>query len=149
MAIKRKMPSKSNIVDYWNDNIEKLGVYQTAQDEVFPEDCFACGKMGNVERCHVFSKWQGGEDRVENIVLLCRGCHTESEDLCPDAFWVWINNCRKEKWKHWYAHILGKLELLGYSLDKIKQMLENRNPHDVFNEILGAWTGSREKVNGK
>ena len=39
--------------------------------------CFICGKLGQTDKHHIKSKGSGGDDKEENLIELCRKCHTE------------------------------------------------------------------------
>ena len=48
-----------------------------------------------LERCHVLADAAGGEDKPENLFLLCRRCHAESPDTTePLYFFRWIHRQR-------------------------------------------------------
>tara|TARA_R100000951_G_scaffold69238_2_gene58337 strand:+ start:316 stop:732 length:417 start_codon:yes stop_codon:yes gene_type:complete len=87
---KRKgMPTKKKIHEYWYGNsfldqygIELGGLY----------DCFACGFNIKVQRCHILSINESGDNSVENLHLLCPTCHVESEFLNGDYYWNWLSH---------------------------------------------------------
>ena len=37
--------------------------------------CEKCGAAGRLEVHHKKPKCEGGEDTMENVIVLCRGCH--------------------------------------------------------------------------
>jgi 5-methylcytosine-specific restriction endonuclease McrA len=39
--------------------------------------CFICGKIGQTEKHHIKSKGSGGNDTPENLIEICRICHTK------------------------------------------------------------------------
>jgi hypothetical protein len=72
MGQNRKLPSKKNIVKFWNNN------YNTG----FTDDCcWACGFGGLLDRAHLKARTFNGEDKEYNIVLLCRFCHHTQENI--------------------------------------------------------------------
>lgn len=79
----RKLPSRAHIADYWREaGIEKLF-------DVDGDDCFACGDVLRLERCHIIPRWKGGPDAVHNLHVLCARCHVESESSAD--YWGWFN----------------------------------------------------------
>lgn len=85
MGKARKMPSEFAIWNYWEENFpESLNDGQIVRGQ-----CWACGSTSLLQRCHIIPKWQGGEDSVENLHLLCKVCHNESENLTGADYWKW------------------------------------------------------------
>jgi hypothetical protein len=41
--------------------------------------CVACSSAGQLELHHILPRSQGGSDVVENLVVICRSCHTKLE----------------------------------------------------------------------
>jgi len=39
--------------------------------------CKVCGKRGQTEKHHIKSKGSGGDDSEENLIEVCRICHTK------------------------------------------------------------------------
>ena len=39
--------------------------------------CKLCGKCGQTEKHHIKSKGSGGDDSEENLIEVCRMCHTK------------------------------------------------------------------------
>ena len=53
--------------------------------------CFACGMdCITIDAAHILARVQGGENILDNIHLLCRVCHVESEMLTGKAYWYWL-----------------------------------------------------------
>ena len=63
------MPTKKAIAKHWN------------MDDDY---CWGCGiDKGNLDRCHIKARCNGGSDEAYNLVLLCRFCHNHiQESLC-------------------------------------------------------------------
>lgn len=87
MGRKRNMPSRKKVYEYWVDKIE------TAVDD---NTCFKCGFTSEfntaVERAHIESVWGGGSDAPENIHLLCKSCHKDSECWSGEVYDFWFYN---------------------------------------------------------
>lgn len=81
------MPSAVEINDYWETR--DLPMAPTRQED---GDCFACGYpwdgMWGVDRAHIDP--DAGEG-PENLHLLCKGCHQQSEHLTGDDYRRWYN----------------------------------------------------------
>ena len=46
-----------------------------------------------LDRCHVIPKAVGGPDTVDNLVLMCERCHTDSPNTESEKiFWTWFTN---------------------------------------------------------
>ena len=87
------MPTKVKIKKYWEGklgNIEDFGetfdntgklINDGSWNELRIDGCWRCGKIGYVERAHINPRCEGGSDSVDNLHLLCRVCHTESEGM--------------------------------------------------------------------
>jgi len=63
---RRCLPSQDRIYEYWST--------QETFDVPSEKACFACD-FELVERCHLQDHSLGGDEGVENLVLLCRNCH--------------------------------------------------------------------------
>ena len=51
----------------------------------------------NLQRCHIVPGQLGGEDKPENLFLLCPSCHCSSPDTTnPDTFIRWVYRARKD-----------------------------------------------------
>jgi len=81
------MPNKNKILDYWADQLI-LDYNKFWLDAIYEYDlnarektdiCFACGSNSGTERCHINSVDQGGSHDINNLHLLCKECHLESE----------------------------------------------------------------------
>lgn len=127
-----KMPSRAAIAEYWSPRVEQFGVYNYSQDELPDCECWACGKLGLLQRCHIDDHAHGGENAVENLVILCPGCHAESESLSLASFWPWIRHSRQTRWKTPWEHVMRKLEAAGYSLSVLQKMVHDHG----FEETL-------------
>lgn len=52
--------------------------------------CFCCGQPGSLDRAHIRPLALGGSNSVENLHLLCRSCHIESENFQGEGYWRWF-----------------------------------------------------------
>jgi 5-methylcytosine-specific restriction endonuclease McrA len=75
IEVKRKMPSRDKIFNYWIDKINDLRECGTTI-------CWACGFAGGVERCHIHDRCKSENDNLDNLVLLCKHCHKIQETMC-------------------------------------------------------------------
>lgn len=81
MGRPRKMPSRKRIFEYWENKLD------SAIDD---STCFKCGFDSYVERAHIKSVFNGGNDDCINIHLLCNNCHKKSEGFEGDVYWNWF-----------------------------------------------------------
>jgi hypothetical protein len=52
--------------------------------------CFCCGKPADLDRAHIHALALGGTNHVSNLHMLCRSCHTESEEFHGERYWRWF-----------------------------------------------------------
>ncbi len=85
-AIKTKF---KDIVDYWAQHQDECGLsVDWAEAE---SRCWRCGCKRKLERCHIILDALGGEDKPENLVLLCKRCHAEGPNVLePEIMWDWL-----------------------------------------------------------
>lgn len=90
----RKMPTKNAIRQYWAERLDQLfNRFDSLCDMTADGDaCFGCGFVwaGGTERAHILARSEGGTDGEENLHLLCRRCHCDSEFLSGEAYWAWF-----------------------------------------------------------
>ena len=96
MSRVRKMPGKNDIMKHWRERLIAFNKTQPQslyfvlagrnrsesekQIKIFDKDfCFACGLYKLTQRCHIDQDKEKGIDDVENLHLLCKCCHDESE----------------------------------------------------------------------
>jgi hypothetical protein len=62
--------------------------------------CFACGQFGSAkERAHIHALQYGGSNKPDNLHLLCKACHIESETFSSvgaEQYFYWFKN-KKQK----------------------------------------------------
>ena len=91
--------TKSKIVDFWKDSpfSHMLKFGKNEEDPV----CMACGISEDkgdgkyLDRAHIYPDVDGGSKRTNNLHLLCKKCHTESEPLEGYVYWLWVYLCSK------------------------------------------------------
>ena len=123
--------SKLTIYNYWKNWLDENEIPSfifTIGEELVTNDgynhakklywCFACGRQGHVEKCHIVPYNGGDNDTVDNLHLLCPLCHKESEVLSGDAYFDWIKN------KESYFNVVSKRVSLFFEFLKEKKMYE-------------------------
>lgn len=102
--IKRKNYSKNAIADHWIDD----GRFLIVMTDV----CWICGTLTRfIEKCHIEPLWKGGNDELDNLVLLCCNCHKFTEGLSKEQFWFYVEA---------YPHdLLGQVTARFYALGLI------------------------------
>ena len=78
-----RMPNKERIRLFWQEILFSMGKFTVG-------GCFACGRIADLERAHILSRNQGGNNSIVNIHLLCRNCHKESEFLEQKEYWIFL-----------------------------------------------------------
>ena len=119
-----KLPSKKVIIRFWIDKLEKIGV-----EISYVEECFACGKIWKLQRAHIKPIFNGGTNKLDNLHILCTGCHDESEFLWGGAYWNWLVETHKTQWKDGTAWILLIYKKCGINIDEFikKTIKKNKN----------------------
>lgn len=78
-------------VEYW-----ECKVYEGDLGTDFSEattNCWRCGHLRKLQKCHIIPKSLGGEDKPENIIPLCYQCHDEMPDVNDkDEVFKWIKS---------------------------------------------------------
>jgi len=111
------MPTKAKILEHWKDSLS----FATNEDK-----CFKCGEVGYTERAHITSVFSGGDDSVDNLHLLCKGCHSTSEAWEGDKYFLWFNTngSRGEFMLKLASHFyLGRIKLEGYLYENLVEDL--------------------------
>ncbi len=86
------MPTKKAIKDHWASQLVEMGKFDSFSEVHEADYCFACGFLAKTQRAHILARADGGVDSRENIHLLCRACHCQSEMLSNEGYWDWFNN---------------------------------------------------------
>lgn len=87
---KRKMPRESVIRRQWADRLWLAKGYDSAAEFMECGHCFACGFDGELERAHVLARCVGGDDGAENLHMLCKICHKDSEGIDGAQYMDWL-----------------------------------------------------------
>lgn len=97
---RKGMPNKKRILSFWSnhDLFTEAGIEINESNA----DCFACGNHVGVERAHILPLAEGGNNEPENLHLLCKGCHSESESLSGTPYWKWLKD---KNWNHFETAI--------------------------------------------
>jgi hypothetical protein len=88
------MPSRKKIREYWAVNVDFPWKSFCSPNELLTEDaCFACGCSDNgFERAHIYPRSMGGSDKPENLHILCRCCHKDSEGVDGEKYMKWFES---------------------------------------------------------
>lgn len=90
MGTTRRLPKKSEIREHWAAWLAEIGKFDSIEEATEADYCFACGFEFTTQRAHILAHCHGGSDGVENLHLLCRGCHLDSEHLSGEAYFEWL-----------------------------------------------------------
>ena len=80
------MPTRAAIKRYWLDtSIWRFKCYGKKDLERY-NICFACGMESdyNLDRAHIVPLMYGGTNECDNLHLLCKMCHRDSEYMDDD-----------------------------------------------------------------
>ena len=76
---------------YWGDKVDE-GDLGTDFSEA-TTNCWRCGHLRKLQKCHIIPKSLGGEDKPENLIPLCYQCHDEMPDVnCKNEVFRWIKS---------------------------------------------------------
>ena len=87
MSKRSDMPKPIKILEHWAELLIVKGKFwldilydNEVDNNLKPCICFACGcKTALIERAHIIAIYNGGNNSLDNLHLLCKECHTESE----------------------------------------------------------------------
>lgn len=99
----RKFIPRKKVFNYWSSLGECLPPMPNGNRHASFEECFACGDSRNLEVCHIIPRVFGGSDDIDNLHILCKRCHGESEGL--KKYWEWLSFKRQNEWKWWAIHL--------------------------------------------
>lgn len=99
MKNRNLMPTKYQILTYWFHILQNG--YNKPWMSIFNDDdydktektdtCFACGASIGTERCHIIPLSESNDNSIENIHLLCKYCHLESESFnTKEMYFEWF-----------------------------------------------------------
>ena len=144
MSKPRKMPSNAAIWSHWNQELkDKYNKYwlidlrfgEKRNDKNFV--CFACGAIAQLQRCHILADNLGGSSNVDNLHLLCKPCHDESEFLSGDLYFKWFSRKTIGDSAHWKA-MDTKMILLYESIRECKEEVDFPEEVNFLKAKLGA-----------
>jgi hypothetical protein len=151
MSTSRKMPSKKSIYQYWHfqegrQTLLEHNIELENQSDIFGEskiDCFACGDILKIQRCHIIAKTMGGSDDVSNLHLLCTKCHVESEFNPGHGYWIWLKHMLSEEWQELTEHIFKRRVKMGYSEEKLLEAYKKNGVEGMLSYMAYFETESK------
>lgn len=128
--------SKKQLAEHWMMKPDWLDEFGYAgvdngyyDDELVSDECWACGDAGSkIQRAHIESHCVGGPSDPDNIVLLCVGCHGESEHLSVDTFWNWLRHKRKSEWTPAIKHTEKRMDAAGFGWSNMAFFIDEMGP---------------------
>jgi hypothetical protein len=84
--IKKPNPKKELMRKYWYEG-PLSQMFQPYTDTDF---CMACGIKTTTDRAHILAQSEKGSHQFNNIHLLCKDCHGESEMMEGLHYWAWL-----------------------------------------------------------
>ena len=146
---RKDMPKAKEILSFWaEDLICKYGkfwlddFYEYGPDKEMTQVCFACGSWCGTERAHIIAIWEGGDNSLQNLHLLCKHCHLESEYITDKkSYFEWFESkspstsgsylALQNKVKFIMSDDIRLLDFLEKSLEKISMFLEKSVPKAI------------------
>lgn len=120
-----KMPKPEAIMAHWIVKFAEQGLHDiisTDANDIPVRACFACGCPRKVERAHINAVVDGGTHDLDNLHLLCSGCHIDSEMFSGESYDNWFRwRIEQEDW------LLRELRMLAES-----GMLESHPLYQAF-----------------
>lgn len=133
MSRKRNMPSRKKIFDFWNGKLKSV---------VNDNTCFKCGVTSVlsedtviVDRAHILAVCEGGSDELDNLHLLCRSCHRDSEVYSGEEYNLWFLSKSKEQFATSLFVLWDKGELNSNHLDDYF----NKVKSDCIKNVSQEW----------
>ena len=134
MGRKRKMPSREKIFKHWKNKLNNITNNNT---------CFKCGvtpffnkKNIIVDRAHILAVCEGGTDDLNNLHLLCKSCHRESEAYSGVEYDLWFTSRNKEEFATSLFLLWEKGEIedtpLNKYFKKIKSNFINKYSKQIY-----------------
>lgn len=118
---RNKLPSREKIAAYWSERRDL---------DLYADECFACGDYLKLERAHICAHTSGGSGGPENLHVLCKSCHLESEMLEGRSYWRWFLHKRAREWQPDFAHGQWRLLNRGIDLVALARRAERNHPGD-------------------
>ena len=136
MSRKRNMPSRKEIFNFWNGKIKSV---------VNDNTCFKCGVTSIldkdiiiVDRAHILAVCEGGSDDLDNLHLLCRRCHRDSEVYSGKEYNLWFLSKDREQFSKCLFVLWHKGQLKNTGLNKYFNNLKL----DYINKYGQIWYDS-------
>jgi hypothetical protein len=140
MGRKRNMPSRIDVFNYWKNKLDS-----TVDDNT----CFKCsatsifGDALIVDRAHILAVCDNGTDEVDNIHLLCRGCHRESEAYSGNEYKLWFLSKNKEEFAKSLFILIDSGEIVNQNLkryfDKVKKDCIEKTSIHLYNYQIQSY----------
>lgn len=86
----RKQFSEKAIRKHWVDRLWEKKGFDSPDEFMEKGICFACNLCADLEKAHIQALSIGGNDNLENIHLLCKICHKDSEYLEGKKYFDWL-----------------------------------------------------------
>lgn len=128
--------TKNDIANFWKNKLEANEVNASFKNAT--THCWRCGVKKRLDRCHIVSHSQGGEDIPENFVLLCKHCHFENPNLSNlEVIWKWLKAYKfDEDQTFWFVQGEREFEYIyGITLDKALDE-KNHSNRVLFNQLF-------------
>jgi Zn finger protein HypA/HybF involved in hydrogenase expression len=81
--------------------------------------CWRCSEKRNLERCHIIPRSLGGSEEPNNLILLCKECHSEAPNVNDSTFmWLWLKAHAQPFYRtYWTQRAIKEFELIFGAVD--------------------------------
>lgn len=126
-------------VDFWIDKIDECDLGTDFSEAT--TNCWRCGYLRKLQKCHIIPKSLGGEDKPENIIPLCLQCHDEMPDVRDkEEVFKWIKSSHGTIYDTFWAEI--SFEMADCNLDDAFKNVDNpKAKMDFFIERIKFYSG--------
>jgi hypothetical protein len=120
---KRKVFDKESISLHWLED-DRFKVKAT-------DRCWICMTFTkHLQKCHLQALSKGGDDHLDNLVLLCPTCHRETEGMSNNDFWHHVETYTD----HFWIHTLKR----AYNLDLVSSDMYSRLEKEIYKRKMNG-----------
>ena len=109
--------------------------------DAYDNSCMACGLEGELHRSHINPICNGGGNEPENLHLLCRVCHTESEAWVGDAYTAWYDARETSSIDDAWGAAMNKIIEIGKSRGWIAEGLSSEERRHFAQKLVAEFRG--------
>ena len=125
---RKSMPGKQEIHKFWLDAYMFKWKGIEISDDIGA--CYACGDAALLlDRAHINPmKSDGSNNGCNNLHLLCKKCHAESETYEGNIYWSWLVNKNQNEYKTHYEWVIHRLRTIDGYFDHLVDQIDDKDP---------------------